>query len=263
MGGINLDAPIPSGNSLRRGSYEGIDPLSARRGTRSTEGLSPDVRISPEGWYKDFDAHNEQVARLDDALSVIRAEGSGLDAPVPSGDSLRRGSYEGIDPLSARRGPRSTESLSPDVQISPEGWDRDIDEYNEQAAKLDEALRVVGAEGSGLDAPIPSGDSLRRGSYEGAGSLSARRSARSTESLSPDVQISPEGWYKDFDAHNEQAAKLDDALDMISEQRGEETMRMIMDILERSPQASLPSQRSDRSMDDTIWQLVNNNMGVA
>ena len=29
------------------------------------------------------------------------------------------------------------------------------------------------------------------------------------------------------------------------------------------PHASLPSQRGDSSMDDTIWRLINNNMGVA
>tara|TARA_R100000656_G_scaffold123483_1_gene100104 strand:+ start:4209 stop:5150 length:942 start_codon:yes stop_codon:yes gene_type:complete len=127
------------------------------------------------------------------------------------------------------------------------------------AANLEILERGMG--GISMDAPVPSGDSLRRGAYEGIDPLSARRGARTTEGISPDVQISTDDGI--LDAHNEQAAKLDDALDMISDQRGEETMRMIRDILERSPQASLPSQRSDSSMDDKIWGLVNSNMGVA
>ena len=80
-------------------------------------------------------------------------------------------------------------------------------------------------------------------------------------SISPDISLPRQT--EEIDAYNRQAAQLDDALDVISDQRGEETMRMIKGILERSPQASLPRQRSDRSMDDTIWRLVNNNMGVA
>ena len=87
------------------------------------------------------------------------------------------------------------------------------------------------------------------------------RGVGEAESISPDISLPRQT--EEIDAYNEQADQLDDALDVISDQRGEETMRMIRDILERSPQASLPSQRSDRSMDDTIWRLVNNNMGVA
>ena len=87
------------------------------------------------------------------------------------------------------------------------------------------------------------------------------RGVGEAESISPDISLPRQT--EEIDAYNEQADQLDDALDMISDQRGEETMRVIRDILERSPQASLPSQRSDSSMDDTIWRLVNNNMGVA
>jgi|6_EtaG_2_1085325.scaffolds.fasta_scaffold00938_3 hypothetical protein len=87
------------------------------------------------------------------------------------------------------------------------------------------------------------------------------RGVGEVESISPDISLPRQT--EEIDAYNEQADQLDDALDVISDQRGEETMRMIRGILERSPQASLPGQRSDRSMDDKIWRLINNNMGVA
>lgn len=94
--------------------------------------------------------------------------------------------------------------------------------------------------------------------------LSTARGVDPTQAIQRDrAQQDSAAGFRTLDAYSEDADQLNNALGVIGDQRGEEAMRMVRDILEQSPQGPLPGQRSDRSMDDKIWRLINNNMGVA
>jgi len=94
--------------------------------------------------------------------------------------------------------------------------------------------------------------------------LSTARGIDPTQAFQRDrAQQDSAAGFRTLDAYSEGADQLNNALGVIGDQRGEEAMRMVRDILEQSPQGPLPGQRGDSSMDDKIWRLVNNNMGVA
>ena len=94
--------------------------------------------------------------------------------------------------------------------------------------------------------------------------LSTARGVDPTQAIQRDrAQQDSAAGFRTLDAYSEDADQLNNALGVIGDQRGEEAMRMVRDILEQSPQGPLPGQRGDSSMDDKIWRLVNNNMGVA
>ena len=123
-----------------------------------------------------------------------------------------------------------------------------------------------GTKGLGLQS-YSQGDALRGARSGGvqpvspAGEPPALRGLSESETISADVSLPRQS--DSIDAYNEQAAQLDDALDVISDQRGEGTMKMIKGILDQSPQASVLKEGEPDPIDTMIMNIVNQNMGVA